>query len=102
MSTESAWKTYRDFVLKIERADEGRYRIEADAPSGGKAQAVFELPFDATRLENFLLKVGHPRRIPTRRLPEQAQDAVQFGTRLYEALICDAVRELYAQAVDWA
>ena len=77
LSTETRWKSYRDFVLKIERAGEGQYRVEADAPRGGKAQATFELPFDAVRLENFMLKVGHPRRIPTRgHVPDEMRPAV--------------------------
>ena len=97
MSTGAVWKTYQDFVLKIEPAGEDRYRVEAQAPTG-EAQASFDLPFDQRDLELFLLKVGRPRAIPTRRLPEQAQDAVAFGARLYSAVICDQVRDLFARA----
>ena len=94
MAAGTGWKTYQDFVLKIESAGEGRYRVEARAPIG-EAQTDFEQPFDERDLELILLKLGHRRSQPTRgQRQEQVQPALEFGTRLYESVIQGEVRDL--------
>jgi hypothetical protein len=62
-----AERTYSDFDLMIEGSEEGGYHARViDSPSG-EATASFDLPFSELELENFMLKVGRPRR-GTRRL----------------------------------
>ena len=99
MSTGGGCKTYQDFVLKIVRAGEGSYCAEAQALTG-EARASFEAPFDHKDLELLLLKVGHPRRSPTlsEHGPAEMQPAVEFGGRLYNAVMRGEVRDLLIRA----
>ena len=58
--------SYLDFDLLIRRA-EGGYRAQVLSSPAGEATADFTLPFSALELENFVLRVGRPRR-GTRRI----------------------------------
>ncbi len=51
---------YLNFDLLIERAPEG-YIARVHSPAG-EATARFRLPFTEMELENYLLKIGRPRR----------------------------------------
>jgi len=46
------WKTYQDFVLKIEPAGQGIYLAEVYGPTG-EAKTTFVLPFDEKDIEIF-------------------------------------------------
>ncbi|GAB4475624.1 MAG: hypothetical protein Kow00124_16830 [Anaerolineae bacterium] len=88
---------YEDFVLKIERAGEGRYRAEADG-SIGQAETTFTLPFDEKDLQIFLLKVGRPRQGASRGIPQPMQEMTDFGRSLYDAVFSGGVRDLLVKA----
>lgn len=90
---------YQDFVLKIERVgDVGAYRVEAQGPTG-EATADFTLPFSPLEIENFLLRVGHPRSARHRgRVPEPVQHTLDFGGELFDAVVCGEVRDILMSA----
>ena len=55
--------TYEDFDLLIERGLSGKYRARVlRSPAGESAPVPFTVPFSALELENFVLRVGRPRR----------------------------------------
>ncbi len=89
---------YEDFVVKIERAGEGRYRAEVDGPGGGQAETIFTLPFDDKDLQIFLLKVGRPRQGSSRGIPRPMQEISDFGSRLYDAVFSGPVRDVLVKA----
>lgn len=90
-----AWKPYLDFILKIEPQAGGGFRVEARGPAG-EARADFTLPFDEKDLKIFLLQLKQQRRKFGRGyVPKPAEDTVRFGRRLYDAVICDAVRDRF-------
>lgn len=93
-------RNYEDFDLVIEQTPEGGYRARVAESPAGEASADFELPFSDLELENFLLKVGRPRR-GTRRLesPEMAA-ARDFGGRLFGAVFKDDVRLCLRRSLD--
>jgi hypothetical protein len=56
---------YLDFDLVVERAGPGTYRARVtDAPAGETAPAQFAVPFSDLEIDNFLLRIGRPRRAP--------------------------------------
>lgn len=96
--SQSRWESYRDFIVKIERATEGRYRVEAQGPTG-EGNADFVFPFDEKDLEIFLLKVGRPRNTSSRgRVPEPMDESVDFGQKLFNAVFRGVVRDLFISA----
>ena len=55
--------SYEDFDLLIEPGPRGKYRARVvRSPAGESAYVQFRVPFSALELENFVLKVGLPRR----------------------------------------
>ncbi|MGY1615293.1 CHAT domain-containing protein [Geodermatophilus sp. SYSU D00691] len=90
--------TYADFDLLIEPADEGGYRARVlHSPVGETRPVPVTIPFSPLELENFLLKVGRPRRSATRGEGSPEADAVkEFGGRLFEAVFRDGVRAALA------
>ena len=93
-------KTYSDFDLMIEGTGEETYRARVlDSPAGGAAGS-FSLPFSTLELENFLLKVGRPRR-GTRRLESPEMETVrQFGQKLFDAVFQDDLRLSLRRSLD--
>jgi hypothetical protein len=79
--------TYLDFDVLIERADQGAYRVRVvNAPAGPTSWSTFTRPFSQLELENFVLKIGRPRRV-VRRVDEPETAAIKaFGSQLYRAL----------------
>jgi hypothetical protein len=53
--------SYLDFDLLIRRTESG-YQAQVVASPAGEATASFTAPFSELELENFLLRVGRPRR----------------------------------------
>ncbi|MEJ2211980.1 MAG: CHAT domain-containing protein, partial [Anaerolineae bacterium] len=96
-----ATKTYWDFDLLVESTEE-RYRARVLNSPAGQASAEFALPFSELELENFLLRVGRPRR-GARRLesPEMAA-ARAFGGRLFGAVFAGDVRSCLRSSLDQA
>jgi len=82
--------TYLDFDVLIERADQGAYRVRVvNAPAGPTPSSSFTVPFSQLELENFVLKIGRPRRV-VRRVDEPETAAIKaFGSQLYRALFHD-------------
>jgi len=93
-------KTYADFDLMIEGTGGEGYRARVlDSPAGGAAGS-FSLPFSTLELENFLLKVGRPRR-GTRRLESPEMEAArQFGKQLFDAVFQDDLRLSLRRSLD--
>lgn len=92
--------TYLDFDLQIQRTD-GGYRVVVNSPAG-QTSADLTPPFSDLELENFLLKIGRPRR-GGRRADTPEVDAVKkFGARLYAAVFRDEVMGCWRASLDEA
>lgn len=76
---------YLDFDLLIERSG-AWFRARILSSPAGQATADFRLPFGELELENFLLRVGRPRRGVRRLESPEVEAAKEFGGRLFEAL----------------
>lgn len=76
---------YLDFDLLLQR-DGARYRARVLRAPSGEAQGTFEVPFNDLELENFLLKIGQPRRGIRRADTPQTQLTREFGSKLFRAL----------------
>lgn len=99
-----ASRTYVNFDLLFETGDDGRFRGRVvDSPDGRLAHVDFTLPFDATTLENLLLKLD-PGRSGTRRGPRnpQIEAGRRLGGGLYEAVFTDEVALAWARSRDLA
>jgi len=84
-------RRYSDFDLVVERSTGTGYRARVMASPAGEADGSFTLPFSDLELENFMLKVGRPRR-GTRRLESPEMEAArQFGAELFGAVFQDDV-----------
>jgi carbon-monoxide dehydrogenase large subunit len=81
-----------DLDLLFERAGDG-YRARVLASPVGQTQPVpFALPFSGLELENFLLRIGRPRR-NLRRIDEQQMATIKtFGGRLFDRVFQDELR----------
>jgi CHAT domain-containing protein len=90
---------YDELRLRIELGPgERSYRALAFGPGQSSASTEFQLPFDQTQLENFILRVARTRRgVRSFRSP-QMQQAKAFGGELFDAVFRDDVRELYVAA----
>jgi hypothetical protein len=82
-------RSYLDFDLLIERG-RGEHAYQArvvEAPSGPTQPAEFILPFSDLELENFLLKIGRPRREAGRGLGTSQTVAIEtFGEALFSSV----------------
>jgi hypothetical protein len=90
--------SYDELKLRIARGAEGAYEVEAFGPDGSTASGSFSLPFDDTELENFVLRVGRPRRGVRAYRSSQMEDAKRFGSQLFDALLAGRVRDVYQGA----
>jgi CHAT domain-containing protein len=94
----TAWQASRDFTLKMMPVAGGRYRVEAQGPTG-EASTTFELPVDHQDLESLMLNMGGRHGAATAgRVPEPVQGTVDMGKRLYDAVIGGAVRDTFVSA----
>ena len=79
-----ASRRYLNFDLLLEQEGEGRYQARVtDSPLGETPSVRFELPFDATTLENLLLKLDPGRSGTSRTVapgPAPATQALAAGT----------------------
>jgi hypothetical protein len=89
---------YAELKLRIEPASAGGYRVTAFGPDGGTATGTFELPFSATELDNFVLRVGLTRRGNRSYRSSQMEEAKRFGAAIFDALIHGDVRDVYRAA----
>lgn len=93
--------TYLDFDLLIQPRGKGYHTQVLTAPAG-QAGAAFELPFSELELENFLLRIGRPRRSMRRIGSPEMEAAKTFGGRLFEALFGGEVRSAFRSSLDEA
>jgi hypothetical protein len=93
--------SYLDFDLLIRRV-EGGYRAQVPSSPDGEATADFTAPFSEIELENFLLRLGRPRR-GTRRIDSPEMEAAKkLGGRLYEAVFSGDVRACWRTSLSQA
>jgi CHAT domain-containing protein len=93
--------SYLDFDLLVRRT-EGGYRAQVLSSPAGEATADFAAPFSELELENFLLRVGRPRR-GTRRIGSPEMEAVKtLGKGLYEAIFSGDVRACWRSSLSEA
>ena len=97
---------YLNLDLLIERA-EPDYRVRVLASPAGESRPVsFQVPFSDLEVENFLLKIGRPRRNVRRINPPQVTAIKDFGGRLFEAVFSPelhvnlAISQSRADAID--
>ena len=97
-----ATRRYLNFDLLLEQEGEGRYQARVtDSPLGETPSVRFQLPFDATTLENLLLKLD-PGRSGTRRVggTGQQQAAMDFGGPLYQAVFTGDLALAWQRSLD--
>jgi CHAT domain len=89
---------YDELKLRIERGPGDVYHVVAFAADGSTAEGSFSPPFSKTELDNFVLRVGLPRRNVRTYRSSQMEEARRFGAELSHALLQDQVREVYLGA----
>ncbi len=90
---------YLNFDLLIERRGEKYRACLLDAPGGAGGEVVFSLPFNDLELENFLLKVGRPRRGLRALDSDEMKLARAWGERLFGALMGEALYGCYCDSL---
>ncbi len=90
---------YEELKLRIQPGPDGGYGVLAFAADGSTAQGSFTKPFSDAELDNFILRVGLPRRSSVRAFrSSQMEEAKRFGSELFDALVSGDVREVYQGA----
>jgi hypothetical protein len=93
--------SYLDFDLRIIPAG-GGYRAQVLSSPAGEATADFTLPFSDMELENFVLRIGRPRR-GTRRIDSPEMEAVKLlGRGLFDAVFSGDVRACWRSSLSEA
>src|SRR4051794_40764017 len=93
---------YENFDLLIESSGSAGYRARVlNSPVGETQPIPVIIPFSDLEMENFLLKVGRPRRqgIRGENSPEVATVRT-FGGRLFDAVFHDQLRSTLASSID--
>jgi Tol biopolymer transport system component len=101
---QMAPRRYLNFDLLLEQEGEGQYQARVtESPLGETPSVRFRLPYDATTLENLLLKLD-PGRSGTRRVggTSQAQAAMDFGGPLYQAIFTGDLALAWQRSLDRA
>src|SRR5271166_793273 len=93
--------SYLDFDLVISRT-EGGYQAQVLSSPAGEASVDFRAPFSDLELENFLLRVGRPRRSTRRRDSPEMQAVRTLGGRLYESVFSGGIRECWVSSLSRA
>ncbi len=86
---------YDDLKLRVEPGDGDSYRVVAFGPGGNTATGSFARPISQMELDNFILRVGLPRRQVRKYRSSQMEEAKQLGTQLFESLLAEDVGDLY-------
>ena len=97
-------RRYLNFDLLLEQEADGEYQaLVTGSPLGETPSVRFKLPFDATTLENLLLKLD-PGRSGTRRVggTSQQQATMDFGGPLYAAIFRDDLLLAWSRSQDMA
>jgi hypothetical protein len=99
-----ASRTYQNFDLLLEAAEGGGFRARVTtSPLGECPSGRFTLPFDATQLENLLLKLD-PGRSGTRRAGSdpQSQASMDLGGPLFESVFSEDIMLTWQRSQDQA
>ena len=94
-------QTYDELRVRIERGEQGRYRVFASGPSG-EATSDFALPFAPLEIENFILKVSGVRARTRSAASSQTRMVTEFGGKLFDALFQSRLRDLYRDSSSMA
>ena len=97
-----ASRQYENFDLLFESLADGTFRSRvAASPVGAGASATFAMPFDATELENLLLKLD-PGRSQMRRASADPRPkaSVELGGRLFDAAFGEEVLLAWTRSQD--
>jgi streptogramin lyase len=86
---------YDDLKLRVEPGDGDSYRVVAFGPGGNTASGSFARPISQVELDNFILRVGLPRRHVRKYRSSQMEEAKELGTQLFQSLLADDVGDLY-------
>lgn len=89
---------YEDLRIRIEGEGGGPYKVRVEHPNGAVAMGEFIAPIGELELENFVLRVGLPRRRVRAYSSSQMEEARRFGSRLFGALMRDQVGQAFADA----
>ena len=92
-------RSYSDFDVIVE-PEGAEYRARVVDSPAGEATAMFAVPFSELELENFLLRVGRPRRGTRRLESEEMEAAREFGARLFDAMFHDDVEMSLQRSLD--
>jgi hypothetical protein len=95
-------RRYENFDLLVESTGDGRFRsLVAAAPVGAGAEASFAVPFEATELENLLLKLD-PGRSQMRRAAADPRPkaSAELGGGLFDAVFGDEVLLAWSRSQD--
>ncbi|ADB74826.1 CHAT domain-containing protein [Geodermatophilus obscurus] len=97
-------RTYLDFDVLVEPASATSYRARVlHSPVGETRPVPVTVPFSDLELENFLLRIGRPRRYLVRSEDAPEATAVRdFGGRLFDAVFRDQVRSALTASLDQA
>ena len=95
-------REYLNFDLTLETVGDDAHRAAVTSSPAGETSTAFEIPFSPLEIENFLLRVGRPRR-GVRRIDSPEMHAAQtFGSRLYETVFAGEVGTAYRRSLDAA
>jgi YVTN family beta-propeller protein len=97
-------RTYLDFDVLVEPASATTYRARVlNSPVGETRPVSVTIPFSELELDNFLLRIGRPRRYLVR--SENAPEATavrEFGGRLFDAVFHDQLLNALTASRDQA
>jgi hypothetical protein len=93
--------TYQDFDLLIEPGAPGSYRARVlRSPVGESASVPLTVPFSALELENFVLRLGRPRRGTRGPGRPESGPLKEFGGKLYGAVFQDELRDVLLRSIN--
>lgn len=97
-------RTYLNFDVLVQPAVGGGYEARVlSGPAGETGPVKVAIPFSDLEIENFLLRIGRPRRGLTRSLQSPEAAAVRgFGSVLFDAVFRDQLRVALASSLDLA
>lgn len=93
-------RRYEDFDLIIEGTGETGYRARVIDSPAGQASNDFAAPFNQLELENFLLRIGRPRRGVRRLESPELEAAREFGSKLFDAVFAGQVGDALRRSID--
>jgi hypothetical protein len=89
---------YDELQLRIAPSDKERYHVVALGPDRSSADHRFAKPLESVELENFILRIGFPRKKKRGYRSKGMEYAREFGAKLFDALVAEGIREVYVGA----